>query len=502
MPASSAAASSPPTARAAGRGSSLGYLLAQKLFILGAILFWTSPAALAHDFATCKNQRGDPLGVQEVKFQPDPPRSGKQVTVSVKGMPSTDVNEGQLHVDVRVLGITVNSQVLDLCSVVACPLTAGSGYEAAVQQEIPPGTPDHMGATVRLTLVSGGKTVTCLESYVQISSAPEGVLEAPSKELVGKDVQFLFEKWKREHPKAVANFKIFAENLMKVVTHNNKKDKTFTMAMNEFGSMTEEEFAETRMGLREPRTDVQRNGPIKPRVTMLRDQVDKADPPTELDWTAKGVVAPVKNQGSCGSCWAFSAVGSLESSYALKFGQLVEFSEQQLVSCDTNDYGCQGGLMDSAFDWIERNTQGLCTETDYPYTSGLTSARGECTMSSCTPVPNSVPKGYIDIPPNESALLAAVANHGPVSVAIEADQAAFQFYHSGVMTGACGTHLNHGVLLVGYGVDTASGIPFWKLKNSWGAGWGEAGYIRIQRGKRWPIGGQCGIAAKASYPVY
>jgi len=273
------------------------------------------------------------------------------------------------------------------------------------------------------------------------------------------------------------------------------------MALNEFAGMTEEEFVNTRMGIREPREDYQGKGPMLPRVTYLRSDVSKADPPKEMDWSLKGVVAPVKNQGSCGSCWAFSAVGALESAYAIKTGNLVQFSEQELVSCDNNDFGCQGGLMDTAFDWIERNSAGLCTEQDYAYTSGSTSARGTCMSSSCAPVSGSIPKGYVDIPPNESSLLAALAEHGPIAVAIEADQSVFQFYHSGVLTGACGTHLNHGVLLVGYGIDIQSGIPFWKVKNSWGNGWGETGYVRMQRGKRWPTGGECGIASKASFPV-
>jgi KDEL-tailed cysteine endopeptidase len=481
-------------------------MFAQRTALLLAFLFCISSSTFAHDFTTCKNQHGDPMGVKSVNFAPDPPRSGKSVTVTVKGSPLTDITEGQLHVDVRVLGITVNSQVLEVCDILKCPVKAGEEYSGNVVQEIPEGTPDRMGATVRMTLVTKGKTLTCLESYVQITNAPEtGLLEGEDskKEVVGKDIEFLFSKWKKQFPKAAADFKKFALNMMKIVTHNNKKDKTYTMAMNEFGSMTEEEFAESRMGVREPREDVHRNGPLQPRVTVLRQEVASADPPAEVDWSAKGVVAPVKNQGSCGSCWAFSAVAAIESAYAIKTSTLVRLSEQELVSCDDNDYGCQGGLMDSAFDWIERSTTGLCSETDYPYTSGLTSARGECMKNQCTPVPGTVPKGYVDIPPNESALLAAVAQHGPVAVAIQADQTAFQFYHSGVLTGACGNHLNHGVLLVGYGVDTTTGTPYWKVKNSWGAGWGEAGFVRIQKGKRWPpvAGGSCGIALKASYPV-
>jgi len=447
------------------------------------------------------------MGVQSVVFTPDPPVSGRPVSVTVKGATTVDVNEGQLHVDVRVLGITVSSQVLDLCEVVKCPLKAGETYSGVVSEEIPQGTPDHMGATVRLTLTVGsGQTLTCLESHVEISSGSNDIKEGQlgqmgPKELLGQDIMFLFNKWKQQHPQMAANLKVFHENLSKILNHNKKQDKTFTMAMNEFGSMTEEEFAETRMGFREPRMDVERNGPIKPRVTFLRKEVAAADPPTEVDWTTKGVVAQVKNQGSCGSCWAFSAVGAMESAYAIKTGNLIEFSEQELVSCDDTDYGCQGGWMDSAYDWVEK-TGGLCSEADYPYSSGMSSARGECTKTQCNTVPDSAPKGYLDIPASEAAIVAAVAQHGPVSVGIEADQAVFQFYHSGVLTGSCGTHLNHGVLVVGYGVDQATKTPFWKVKNSWGPGWGESGYVRIQRGKRWPTGGECGIATHASYPLY
>jgi len=445
------------------------------------------------------------MGVKSLTFVPDPPQSGRPVAVTVKGVPSVGVTDGELHVDVRVLGVTVESQTLKVCEVLKCPIQAGQEFEALVSQEIPEGTPDHMGATVRLMMVNEmGQTVSCLESYVQVGKKDVDVLGATAnEELVSeKHATFMFQKWKAQFPRTLSNFKVFTENLKKIVTHNRKGDQTFTMALNEFGSMTEDEFVNSRMGVREPRQDVERNGPLTSRVTFLRSEIAKADPPKEVDWTAKGIVSPVKNQGSCGSCWAFSAVGSLESQYAKKYGNLIEFSEQELVSCDNNDYGCQGGLMDSAFDWIERSSAGLCSEADYAYTSGMTSARGECLKDSCNPVANSVPKGYVDVPPNEASLLAAVAEVGPVSVAIEADQSAFQFYHSGVLTGACGTHLNHGVLLVGYGVDSATGTPFWKVKNSWGGGWGEAGYVRIQRGKRWPVGGECGINTKASYPVF
>ena len=458
--------------------------------------------AFAHEFASCKDHKTDLLGVERVEFSPDPPKSGQDVSVTVSGHAQVELTGGKLKVDYRVFGVVVTSEEYNVCDIIACPLQPGDEYKGTVTQTVPAGTPSHLGATVRMTLKNqDDSTVSCLESYVQIGAMErvEGTL-GETHHILKEEVEFMFNKWKAEHPNAVHNLEVFGENLLKIIKHNKDKSQSFTMAMNEFGSMTNEEFKNTRLGLREPNPDVERNGPLKPRVT-LRSNVALADPPAQLDWTEKGVVAPVKNQGSCGSCWAFSAVGSLESAYAIKTGNLVELSEQELVSCDTGDYGCQGGLMDSAFDWIERSSSGLCTEADYGYTSGTTSARGECLQSSCQGMADTVPKGYIDIPPNEAALLAALNEHGPVSVAIEADQSAFQFYHSGVLTGVCGNHLDHGVLLVGYGVDEATGTPFWKVKNSWGAGWGEQGFVRILRGKRWPAGGECGIASKASYPI-
>lgn len=420
----------------------------------------------------------------------------------VRGLPTINIPKGKLHVDIKVMGVKIFSEVQELCDVVQCPLTKGKAFEGKLTQEIPAETPNKAGATIRISLVEeDGTTVSCLESYVQVSK--DVVLEAAeNEENVKPDFNFLLEHWRKQFPKAILNSaEIFMDNALRVLEHNAKKERTFEMALNEYAGMTADEFAATRMGVREPKQDVQRNGPLSPRVTMLRPNPGNADPPAELDWSSKGVVSAVKNQGSCGSCWAFSAIGSLESAYAIKTGNLVEFSEQELVSCDDTDFGCQGGLMDSAFDWIERSSSGLCREADYPYTSGTTSARGECMQTTCNAVEGSVPKGYVDIPPNEAALLAGVSQHGPVSVAIEADQSVFQFYHKGVLTGACGTRLDHGVLLVGFGVDASTGMPFWKVKNSWGAGWGEEGYVRIQRGKRWPKGGECGIASKASYPV-
>jgi C1A family cysteine protease len=211
-----------------------------------------------------------------------------------------------------------------------------------------------------------------------------------------------------------------------------------------------------------------------------------------LDWSTKGAVTPVKNQAQCGSCWAFSTTGSLEGAFQIAGNPLTSLSEQDLVSCDNSahggtDQGCNGGLMDNAFKWIEKN--GICTEAAYPYTSGGGSS-GTCKTSCAKAVTLT---GFTDVP-NEGAMLAALAK-GPVSVAIEADKSAFQLYKGGVLDNAkCGKKLDHGVLAIGYGTDSGKG--YYKVKNSWGASWGESGYIRMVQGKD-----QCGIADSASYPT-
>jgi len=203
------------------------------------------------------------------------------------------------------------------------------------------------------------------------------------------------------------------------------------------------------------------------------------------------VTAP-KNQGTCGSCWSFSTTGALEGAWQIATGKLVSLSEQQLVDCSTDNNGCGGGSMDTAFSYLEKS--GSCTESSYPYKA----KSGTCHETSCTVgAPKGSVVGYFDVPTNdEKALMEAVAQQ-PVAVAIEADQMAFQLYNKGILTKECGHKLDHGVLLVGYG--TENGVDYWKVKNSWGASWGEQGYIRLERGST-KTEGECGIKAQASYP--
>jgi len=201
-----------------------------------------------------------------------------------------------------------------------------------------------------------------------------------------------------------------------------------------------------------------------------------------VDWRAKGAVTPVKNQGQCGSCWSFSATGTLEGFHKIKSGNLENLSEQQFVDCSTTSYGCNGGFMVYALQYAQQNP--IQKESDYPYTA----QNQKCKYQKGKGVVQA--KQVFQVPANNNAQLKAAVNKGPVSVAIEADQTVFQSYNGGIISKGCGTQTDHGVLVVGYGEG------YWIVKNSWGPSWGEKGFVRIadQAGA-----GQCGINTGAQY---
>jgi C1A family cysteine protease len=199
-----------------------------------------------------------------------------------------------------------------------------------------------------------------------------------------------------------------------------------------------------------------------------------------VDWTTKGAVTKVKDQGHCGSCWAFSTTGGLEGAWQLASGNLVSMSEQQFVDCSKQNSGCNGGLMDYAFEFAEGTA--VATETSYAYTA----RDGSCKSSFTTAIPQGGVTGYSDVSNSASALKSAL-NSNPVSVAIQADQSVFQQYTGGVISSGCGSNLDHGVLAVGYDGNTI------KVKNTWGTSWGVKGYVNIDAS-------QCGITTSASYP--
>jgi len=300
-----------------------------------------------------------------------------------------------------------------------------------------------------------------------------------------------FAAWKEQHGKTYASavleakaFSAWATHQETIATHN-AKGLTYTLGHNEFSDMTSEEFFTKYVGYN--------RAAYKPSGNF-HVGVSNSSVPDAVDWVEKGAVTPIKNQGMCGSCWAFSTTGAIEGAYAIASSKLVSLSEEELVQCDQVDQGCQGGLMDNGFTYASQ--KGLALEDDYPYTSG-TGIRGLCDDAKAAKPAVHV-AGFKDVPSgDEDALLTAVAQQ-PVSVAIEADKSVFQLYKSGVLSSpGCGTNLDHGVLAVGFGTDTGPlAKKYWKVKNSWGATWGEDGYIRMVRGQN-----MCGIASQASYPT-
>jgi C1A family cysteine protease len=252
------------------------------------------------------------------------------------------------------------------------------------------------------------------------------------------------------------------------------------MDINEFADLTASEFKSRNVCYSR---NLQDKNYVKFQTSIIS--------PSELDWVSKGAVTPVKDQQQCGSCWAFSTTGSVESAYFLSTGKLISLSEQQLVDCSGSygNEGCNGGEMSDAMSYIK--DKGICLEKDYSYTA----SDGKCKKCKSQTKIDS----FVSVPENnENALLQAVTLQ-PVSVAIEADTSIFQFYSSGVMDSeSCGTQLDHGVLVVGYG--TKDGKDYWKVKNSWGTSWGDNGYILIGRNSS-AKEGICGIAMEPIYPI-
>ncbi|XP_051149161.1 vignain-like [Andrographis paniculata] len=320
-------------------------------------------------------------------------------------------------------------------------------------------------------------------------------LEVTEKDLVSDEALWgLYERWRSQHTvsrditEKHKRFNVFKANAMHIHQVNGM-DKPYKLKLNKFADMTNYEFRKFYS------SNVRHHRMFHGSRAETGFMYENSHVPPSIDWRKLGAVTAVKNQGNCGSCWAFSTIVGVEGINKIKTGHLISLSEQELVDCDNDNHGCHGGLMENAYRFIKKQG-GITTEAGYPY-----KAQDEfCDSSKVKNMPAVKIDGYENVPKNnEEALTKAVANQ-PVSVAIDASGSDMQFYSEGVYTGGeCGTELDHGVGVVGYGT-TVEGTKYWIVRNSWGPEWGEEGYIRMQRGVSAPEG-QCGIAMEPSYPV-
>jgi KDEL-tailed cysteine endopeptidase len=283
-------------------------------------------------------------------------------------------------------------------------------------------------------------------------------------------------------------FAVFRKNFIEIMKHNADFRQNFTMGVNQFTDLTPEEFKLNVIG-----QGVKQNlgsfgcKPFSSTATGA---------PVSIDWRTKGIVNPVRDQGQCGSCWAFATTANAESAWAQSTGKLLDFSEEYLVDCAQGvgyyNMGCNGGNPDSAFKYMIAN--GQCAESSYPYVAGTTKTAGSC--HSCSSVAKF--SACYDVTPNDQVALKGAVAKQPVAIAIEADTRYFQSYSGGILTStSCGQNLDHAVIAIGFGEE--NGIKYWTVRNSWGTSWGEQGYVRILRSDSTNDAGVCGVAMQPSF---
>eukprot|EP01084_Bolivina_argentea_P200358 342616_1 len=318
-----------------------------------------------------------------------------------------------------------------------------------------------------------------------------------------KNWQMKFNKKYTDLSEESHRYNIFLNNWKMINNHNLYSNKTYLLGLNQFGDLLPDEFryqVHGHLGSCLKKSDKKNIRTNK----NTNNNIDTSAAPTSIDWTninGKSYVTPIKNQGQCGSCWAFAVVANTESRHAIKYNltddAILTLSEQQIVDCSTSngDNGCNGGQINPAYNYI-KSTHGLCTEKEYPY---LGTDHNKCKDNSCGTKYYPI-SGYTDATSDNEVSMLQVVAQGPTTVCIEADQSAFQFYKTGVLDGTCGTSTDHCVQVVGYGHASASNMDYWKVKNSWGTSWGMEGYVLICRNcKKNGNKGECGINMYPSY---
>jgi len=326
-----------------------------------------------------------------------------------------------------------------------------------------------------------------------------------------------FTQWRNEFRKFYdtmeeeeERFLIWVKNNEFIERHNAQTPKPpFTMKHNYFSDMSHEEYLQhnklgsygrgivtptPEMLLKESTTSSSSDVAAEQRRRLSERDEESLDVwknlPEYVNWVEVGAVTPAKNQGRCGSCWSFSAIGSIEGAKFLNDGELVSLSEQMMMDCDHTDASCEGGIMETGFQWESREG-GLCSESDYPY---LAKDSYMCWDSNCTEVSGTRVKSFTRLNGgNVDELRHSIAIQ-PTSIAMAANSMEFQFYHEGVFNGTCSHALDHGILAVGYGYDEASDLDYFLVKNSWGEMWGENGFFKISTFQAEPGDmGMCGI---------
>lgn len=319
-----------------------------------------------------------------------------------------------------------------------------------------------------------------------LGSALMGLVAAAPSEL---EAQQQFVSFMKAHNKTYASkdmftrFNVFKDNLAVIEKHNSGSH-SWTLGVTPFADLTQEEFkAQYLPGFpKEVLEEIRKRRPVNG-----TEPEEVTSPQAALDWRTSGAVSAIRNQGQCGSCWAFAAVSAIESAYKIKKGTLKAMSEQNLVDCDKTDFGCDGGFPFRAYEWAEKNG-GLASRSAYPYTQ----TAGQC-YTGRTKVSFTM-NGHSDTSFGSETGLMSSTDIGPVAVGIQSNPY-MNLYTGGVYSGACGRDLDHAVVVVGYG-STSGGTPYWTVRNSWGTSWGESGYFRLVRNKD-----QCGIADLASRPI-
>jgi len=300
-----------------------------------------------------------------------------------------------------------------------------------------------------------------------------------------------FAEFQRTYNKAYATdaetnhrYSVFKQNLNKI-NGLNQQSSSAKFAVNEHADLTETEFANLYLS----KYPVVRDPSVPVAADLPKSVIDAT--PSSFDWREKGAVTEVKNQGQCGSCWSFSTTGNVEGQWFLAGNKLTSLSEQNLVDCshecmeyenqNSCNAGCGGGLQPNAYQYIIKN--GIDTEASYPYTA----KDGTCVFNKDNVGAHI--SNWTMIPQDETQIAAYLAQNGPLAIAADATE--WQFYFGGVFDVPCGKTLDHGILIVGYGNQTnifGKNVDYWIVKNSWGAHWGEQGYLKIVRGS-----GKCGL---------